>query len=65
MSGGLTPKNIKFINGPDSPFIKAFFDKGRVSPLLDGVPVFAVMNEDIGLRGARVCALREYKSLAS
>ena len=63
VTGGLTPKNLSFINGPDSPFLKAFFDKGRVSPLLDTVPLFAVMEEDIGLRGARVCAMREYKSM--
>ena len=63
ITGGLTPKNIRYIEGKDSPFLKAFFDKGRVSPLLDSIPVFAVMNEDIGLRGARVCAMREFKSL--
>lgn len=65
ITGGLTPKNIKYIEGEDSPFLKAFFDKGRVSPLLDSIPVFAVMNESIGLRGARVCAMREFKNLCS
>ena len=63
ITGGLTPKNIRYIEGKDSSFLRAFFDKGRVSPLLDSIPVFAVMNEDIGLRGARVCAMREFKSL--
>lgn len=56
--GGLTPKNLKYIQGQDSPFMKAFKDKGRVSGLLDTIPLFAVLNEDLGLRGARVCALR-------
>mmetsp|Transcript_19532 Transcript_19532/g.39575 ORF Transcript_19532/g.39575 Transcript_19532/m.39575 type:complete len:432 (-) Transcript_19532:545-1840(-) len=65
VTGGLTPKNISFLEGSDSPFLKAFFDKGRVSPLLDTVPLFAVMEEDIGLRGARVCAMREYNSICS
>lgn len=58
VSGGLTPKNIGLIQGEDSPFMKAYYDKGRLNPLLDTVPIFAVMNEDIGLRGARVCAER-------
>lgn len=60
--GGLTPKNIKYIEGDDSPFMKAYRDKGRVSPVLDTIPLFAVKNEDLGLRGARVCAMREYKA---
>lgn len=58
VSGGLTPKNIKFIQGEDSPFLKAYKDKGRMSGLLDDIPLFAVLVEDLGLRGARVCAMR-------
>lgn len=58
VTGGLTPKNIGLIRGTDSPFMKAYLDKGRLNPLLDTVPLFAVMTEDIGLRGARVCAER-------
>mmetsp|Transcript_27710 Transcript_27710/g.52199 ORF Transcript_27710/g.52199 Transcript_27710/m.52199 type:complete len:408 (-) Transcript_27710:348-1571(-) len=63
VTGGLTPKNIGLIQGADSPFMKAYLDKGRLSALLDTVPIFAVMTEDIGLRGARVCAEREYKGM--
>ena len=63
VTGGLTPKNIDMIKGKDSPFMKAYLDKGRLNPLLDTVPLFAVMTEDIGLRGARVCAEREYSAL--
>ena len=58
VSGGLTPKNIKFIIGEDSPFMKAYKDKGRLSELVNSVPLFAVKVEDLGLRGARVCAFR-------
>eukprot|EP00578_Thalassiosira_sp_NH16_P026998 CAMPEP_0181103042 /NCGR_PEP_ID=MMETSP1071-20121207/14649_1 /TAXON_ID=35127 /ORGANISM="Thalassiosira sp., Strain NH16" /LENGTH=376 /DNA_ID=CAMNT_0023186079 /DNA_START=180 /DNA_END=1310 /DNA_ORIENTATION=- len=60
VSGGLTPKNIKLIQGMDSPFMRAYLDKGRLNSLLDTVPLFAVMTEDVGLRGARVCAEREF-----
>ena len=58
VTGGLTPKNIGMIQGIDSPFMKAYLDKGRLRPVLDTIPLFAVMVEDIGLRGARVCAER-------
>lgn len=58
VTGGLTPKNIGMIQGRNSPFMKAYLDKGRLNPVLETVPLFAVMTEDIGLRGARVCAER-------
>jgi glucokinase len=57
VTGGLTPKNIKFIEGQDSPFMKAYNDKGRVKPILEYVPCFAVKTEDLGVRGAHKCAL--------
>lgn len=50
VTGGLTPKNIQHIEGKNSEFMKAFRDKGRVSPLLDNIPLFAVMVEDLGVR---------------
>lgn len=57
VTGGLTPKNIQFIEGMDSPFMLAYLDKGRVSPLLQTIPLFAVMVEDLGVRGAHKNAL--------
>lgn len=56
VTGGLTPKNIQWIEGQNSPFMKAYSDKGRVKPVLDIIPVFAVMTEDLGVRGAHKCA---------
>lgn len=58
LSGGLTPKNLKYIRGMNSPFMRAYLDKGRMTSLCESIPLFAVKNEDIGLRGARVCAER-------
>lgn len=58
VSGGLTPKNMHLIQGASSFFMKAYLDKGRMSSLCESIPLFAVKNEDIGLRGARVCAER-------
>eukprot|EP00558_Chaetoceros_sp_UNC1202_P003656 CAMPEP_0197234778 /NCGR_PEP_ID=MMETSP1429-20130617/2438_1 /TAXON_ID=49237 /ORGANISM="Chaetoceros sp., Strain UNC1202" /LENGTH=291 /DNA_ID=CAMNT_0042693265 /DNA_START=105 /DNA_END=980 /DNA_ORIENTATION=- len=63
VSGGLTPKNINFIQGQESSFMKAYKDKGRLTDLVMNIPLFAVMTEDIGMRGARVCALREYNGM--
>ncbi len=63
VTGGLAPKNIGLIQGEDSPFMKAYLDKGRLSGLIESIPIFAVMNEDVGLRGARVCAEREYSAM--
>eukprot|EP00339_Tiarina_fusa_P014194 CAMPEP_0117011258 /NCGR_PEP_ID=MMETSP0472-20121206/9720_1 /TAXON_ID=693140 ORGANISM="Tiarina fusus, Strain LIS" /NCGR_SAMPLE_ID=MMETSP0472 /ASSEMBLY_ACC=CAM_ASM_000603 /LENGTH=407 /DNA_ID=CAMNT_0004714011 /DNA_START=104 /DNA_END=1327 /DNA_ORIENTATION=- len=65
VTGGLTPKNIKFIEGQDSPFMKAYHDKGRVTPILKNVPIFAVMTEDLGVRGAHKCAEIEYERFSS
>jgi glucokinase len=58
IAGGLTPKNLDLIKGVDSPFMAAFRDKGRLSPLLKRVPVYAVLAEDIGQRGAHLVAFR-------
>eukprot|EP00535_Pseudo-nitzschia_heimii_P010832 CAMPEP_0197199246 /NCGR_PEP_ID=MMETSP1423-20130617/33788_1 /TAXON_ID=476441 /ORGANISM="Pseudo-nitzschia heimii, Strain UNC1101" /LENGTH=423 /DNA_ID=CAMNT_0042653101 /DNA_START=108 /DNA_END=1376 /DNA_ORIENTATION=- len=52
VTGGLTPKNIKWIQAKDGLFLTAYHDKGRVSSILDDVPLFAVMVEDLGVRGA-------------
>lgn len=61
VTGGLTPKNMEFIQGQDSPFMKAYMDKGRVKPVLDNVPLFAVKVEDLGVRGALKSAQNEYE----
>lgn len=65
VTGGLTPKNMQFIAGKDSPFMKAYHDKGRVSPILDNVPLFAVLVEDLGVRGALKSAQIEYEKYHS
>lgn len=61
VTGGLTPKNMQFIEGQDSPFMKSYHDKGRVKPILENVPLFAVMVEDLGVRGALKSAQIEYE----
>ena len=60
VTGGLTPKNMNWIEGKDSHFMQAYNDKGRVSPILENVPLLAVMVEDLGVRGALKNAQSEY-----
>lgn len=65
ITGGLTPKNIDLISKPDGPFLHAFKDKGRVSHVLDTIPVYAVMIDDVGQRGAHRVAYLDYYEITS
>ena len=64
IAGGIAMKNRAFLNEPDSPFQRAYRDRGRVSPLLRKVPLRLVTVEDLGLRGAHYVALTEYLGLS-
>jgi len=61
LTGGLTPKNIQWIDCDI--FRHAFKDKGRVKGLIDNVPVYAVMVEDLGQRGAKLFAYKMLREL--
>jgi len=65
VTGGVTPKNMQFIRGSDSDFMTSYLHKGRVSPLLDRIPLFAVLVEDLGVRGAQHVARLEYAESSS
>jgi glucokinase len=53
ITGGLAPKHyLSWIQGENSCFMKAYRDKGRASSVLDDIPLFLVLCEDMGLRGA-------------
>jgi glucokinase len=62
LTGGLTPKNLALLEGENSAFMKAFRDKGRVSGMLHNIPVFAVMSENLGERGAHRVAFQDFLS---
>lgn len=48
--GGIAPKLLsQFLDGR---FLKAFSDKGRMSSLLNDIPMYIVLNTNIGLQGA-------------
>ena len=65
VAGGLTPKNINRLTEPNSPFMEAFYDKGRLSPLLKRIPLYAVLVEDIGQRGAHLVACKQLQLVRS
>jgi glucokinase len=54
LSGGISPKILPKLLGPA--FMNAFLEKGRLRPLLKGIPVQVITNEKAGLLGAARCA---------
>ncbi|MEM8543395.1 MAG: glucokinase [Cyanobacteria bacterium P01_H01_bin.119] len=56
IAGGIAAKNLPLMQS--GPFMDAFTDKGRISVLLENVPVHIVLNGDVGLIGAALCAAR-------
>jgi glucokinase len=53
MGGGISPKILPKLQGPL--FLKHFYDKGRLRPLVESVPVHVITNEKAGLLGAARC----------
>jgi glucokinase len=56
IAGGIAPKIIDKLR--DGEFMRAFQAKGRMASLLQSVPVSVVMNENVGLLGATLAAVR-------
>lgn len=56
LAGGMTPKLVDWLKGKEGPFLKSFNDQGRVSTLVKDIPVYAVLADDIGQRGAHYVA---------
>lgn len=64
LAGGVTVKNIKHILAEKNRFMRSFHDKGRLSPAIDMIPLYVVMDEALGQRGAHYAAIKylvEYK----
>ncbi len=55
LGGGIAPKIIERLKGPG--FMLAFSAKGRLSPLLEQVPVRVILNDRTALLGAARCAM--------
>lgn len=56
VAGGIAPKILPLLT--DGRFLSAFNHKGRMSPLLEMVPLHIVLNPKVGLIGAALCAAR-------
>jgi len=57
LGGGIAPKIIDRLKGPG--FMLAFTAKGRLSPLLENIPVRVILNDRTALLGAARCAATE------
>jgi glucokinase len=54
LGGGIGPKILKFLAKGE--FMQAFLDKGRLSPLLETIPVRVILDETCALLGAAAYA---------
>jgi glucokinase len=54
IAGGIAPKILPLLETFE--FMQAFSNKGRMKPILAKVPVYVVLNPQVGLIGAAVCA---------
>ncbi|MGP8258347.1 MAG: glucokinase [Acidobacteriaceae bacterium] len=54
LGGGIAPKILKTMAGGE--FMQAFLDKGRLSPLLESIPVRVILDESCALLGAAAYA---------
>lgn len=60
VAGGIAAKNLKLLQS--GAFMDAFLAKGRVSSLLETIPVNVVLNPNVGLIGAALYAATQTKS---
>jgi glucokinase len=56
IAGGIAAKILPLME--EGSFLRTFGQKGRVSPLLENVPVHIILNSQVGLIGAAICASR-------
>lgn len=56
IAGGIAAKNLDLMQ--DGTFLHAFIQKGRMRSLMERIPVHIVLNPQVGLIGAAVCAER-------
>jgi glucokinase len=56
IAGGIAPKILPLIQNGN--FMLNFTQKGRMRPLLEEIPVHIILNQQVGLIGAALCAAR-------
>lgn len=56
IAGGIAPKILPLMQ--KSSFLYNFTQKGRMRPILEDIPVHIILNQQVGLVGAALCASR-------
>ncbi|WP_414566065.1 MULTISPECIES: glucokinase [unclassified Anabaena] len=56
IAGGIAPKILPLLQ--NGSFLLNFSQKGRMRPLLEEIPVYIILNQQVGLIGAALCATR-------
>lgn len=56
IAGGIAAKNLSLFQ--EGSFLRTFTEKGRISPLLEQVPVHIILNSKVGLIGSAIRATR-------
>jgi len=54
LAGGIAPRILPILQ--QGAFLEGFRDKGRFSAWMERVPVYVVLDEDVGLKGAALAA---------
>jgi glucokinase len=62
IAGGIAPKILPLLQAPR--FMQVLKDKGRLSTVLDQVPIQIVLNQEVGLLGATLYAAKLAKPIA-
>jgi len=57
IAGGIAPKNLAILK-KNNQFLEALIDKGRMRPVLEQVPVYVVLHDDVGTEGAKLLCRR-------
>ena len=57
LGGGIAPKALRTLEG--GAFMQAFLDKGRLSPVLESIPVRIILDDTCALLGAAAYAERK------
>ncbi|NEO83695.1 MAG: glucokinase, partial [Spirulina sp. SIO3F2] len=58
VAGGIAAKILPLMQS--GTFMNSYHTKGRMSPLLDDIPVAIVLNPEVGLLGAGICAAQGF-----
>lgn len=57
LAGGIAPKILPMLQ--QGTFLKAFYNKGRMRPVLEKIPVRVILNPKVGLIGAALQGVKE------